>query len=115
MAWISLVFFVATVAGALSQSLPGGYGETNFVTPYVRQVVFSVKGDIVSRLIDLGIRVYDFEPLFYRGRVAAGTGYLVKIRIDYGQYIHASIFRHLSGSTEVLDIEVGKSLADPLV
>ena len=38
-----------------------------------------------------------------------------QIRIDYGQYIHASIFRHLSGSTEVLDIEVGKSLADPLV
>ena len=27
----------------------------------------------------MGIRVYDFEPLFYRGRVAAGTGYLVKV------------------------------------
>ena len=46
MAWISLVFFVATVAGALPQSLPGGYGETNFVTPYVRQVVFSVRHDL---------------------------------------------------------------------
>nr|XP_022295026.1 cystatin-A-like [Crassostrea virginica] len=110
------LFFVVGLTVALAQFPPGGFGETRYVDANTKQVVLSVKGDIVTRLIDMGIRVIDFEPLFYRQRVAAGTGYLVKIRIDYGQYIHVSIFRHLFGSsTEVLNIEVGKSLADPLV
>ncbi|XP_022295024.2 uncharacterized protein LOC111105143 [Crassostrea virginica] len=116
MAWITLVFFAATVAGALAQFPPGGYGKTNYVNPYVNQIVFSVKGDIVTRLNDMGIRVYGFEPLFYRARAAVGSGYLVKIRINYGQYIHATIYKHFSGTPpELQEIEVGKSLLEPLV
>lgn len=56
----------------------------------------------------------DFRALLYRGRVAAGTGYLVKIHIGYGRFIHANLFDHLNGPVEILDIEVGKSFYDPL-
>lgn len=46
MAWITVVFFVAIVAGALAQFPPGGYGKTNYVNPYVNQIVFSVRHDL---------------------------------------------------------------------
>ena len=63
-----------------------------------------MKGDIVSRLIDMGIRVYDFEPLFYRGRVAAGTGYLIKVSICNVKVNGVILFQKIRAQGHVWDI-----------
>lgn len=114
MGLLSLVCCVLAVSGALAQSLPGGWSETSPVDQRTLQIVFSVRHEIMSRLYSMYIIPTDFRPLLYRGRVAAGTGYLVKIHIGYGRFIHANLFDHLNGPVEILDIEVGKSLYDPL-
>ncbi|XP_052707368.1 uncharacterized protein LOC128182691 isoform X1 [Crassostrea angulata] len=114
MGLLSLVCCVLAVSGALAQSIPGGWGETRPVDQRTLQVVYSVRYEIMSRLYSMNIIPTDFRPILYRGRVAAGSGYLVKIHIGFGRFIHANLFDHLNGPVEILDIEVGKTYYDPL-
>ncbi|XP_061177220.1 uncharacterized protein LOC133185949 [Saccostrea echinata] len=114
MSWISFGIFLLGLASAVGQ-IPGGWTETQVIDEYTRQIVFSVKNDILQTLSANGIPVHEFVPLLSRSRAATGSFHLVKIRIGYGRYIHVEIYRHFSGTPTRLEaIQVGHTKTSPL-
>lgn len=95
--------------------MPGGlYPDARPVDATAREVVNSVKDDIVARLPadDAGTGI--FEPISYKTQVVAGTNFFVKIKTAADRYIHARIYRHFSGSTSLSDVQTGKTLEDEI-
>ncbi|XP_022298802.2 cystatin-A1-like [Crassostrea virginica] len=115
----TLAVLVVSLAGpSLGRSPPraGGLSDVKPADPQIRLLVKSVEDEIVTQL-PLG---YDREttltltPVSYKVQIVAGKNYFVKISTGFGRYIHARIYRDLRGNTSVSDVQLGKSLSDPI-
>jgi cystatin-A/B len=92
----------------------GAYGEYKEITDEVRSLCNDVKTNIES---NLNKTFTTFEPVSYKSQVVAGTNYLVKIKVDDGDYLHVKIFKALpcyGGNTELKEATAGHGETDTL-
>mmetsp|Transcript_28012 Transcript_28012/g.31142 ORF Transcript_28012/g.31142 Transcript_28012/m.31142 type:complete len:97 (-) Transcript_28012:77-367(-) len=92
-------------------SKPGGIGAEKEMTDIATQAANAVKADIEKKL---NKTLATYEPIKFSSQVVAGTNFFIKIKIGESEYIHARIYRHFSGSTELNNVEENKSADDAI-
>ena len=92
----------------------GGFGGPRPADDEVKELVKSVKSAIEEKA---NAKYNVFEAVSFTTQVVAGTNFIVKVKVGSDQYIHVKIFRPLpcnGTELEVLDVQTGKTLNDPL-
>ena len=92
----------------------GGFGGARPADDEVKELVKSVKPKVEAKANN----TYNvFEAVNFTTQVVAGTNFLVKVKVDNDKYLHVKVFRPLpcnGTELEVLDVQTGKTLNDPL-
>ncbi|CAL4066241.1 unnamed protein product, partial [Meganyctiphanes norvegica] len=99
--------------------LPGGVGEENLADTETQLLLEGIKGEVEANLathgkLKAGEHVSDFTVVSYSTQTVAGTNYFAKVRIAPNEYVHIRVYNHWSGTLELTDLQVDKSLEDPI-
>ena len=92
----------------------GGFTKTRPATEEVQNIVSEVQGQVQSRL---NVQFDRFQAVSYRSQVVAGVNYFIKVDVGNGSFIHIKVFVPLPYTNlppSLSDVQIGKSLQDPL-
>lgn len=91
----------------------GGTSKARPVDDVTRELALSARHMIEVAAGDVKFEM--FEPIEVATQIVAGVNYFFKVRIAKDSYIHARLFRDLSGGLSCNGVQRDKHVHDPLV
>ncbi|XP_048742762.1 cystatin-A-like [Ostrea edulis] len=76
-----------------------------------------LRGDIIRKLPNgyvKGKPLSQFEAISFREQAVSGINYYIKVSAGSDRYIHVKIHRNRNHVAKVMDVQIGKTLADPI-
>ncbi|OQV11513.1 hypothetical protein BV898_14169 [Hypsibius exemplaris] len=112
---IVLLTFIASTA--VAGKLVGGQSETQPADDKVEGIAKKVQSAITQRVEADNYAVTQYTAISYRTQLVNGINYFIKIRVNDDPstgYVHARVFQSFGGNSELVGLETGHSLEDPI-
>jgi cystatin-A/B len=108
-----IVFSIVIMLSLISTALAvGGTGSVRDATPDVQEICNGIRAEVEQKI---GHPFEEFRAEQFRTQLVAGMNYFVKVRVDTNDYVHIRLYSDLSQHVFLHGVQVGKTLADPLI
>ncbi|XP_041670173.1 cystatin-A-like [Cheilinus undulatus] len=94
------------------QIYPGGWSETKDADGEAHGICNQVKPEVEKKT---GKSFKVFTAVQYRSQVVSGMNYCIKVHVGGDRYLHLTVWRKLSGETQLTDLEGDHKIDDPII